>query len=112
VEAQLQITRFVPYMSQVNKNRSGGKPHLYRFYICGFNFAIVAGLFVGFIGWLLGRWRGMLASFRGFTPGIALYAALAGASAGWYGRRSWAGWVCSRCRAARCCAPIRMAGSS
>jgi competence protein ComEC len=46
--------------------------------ISGFNFAIVAGLFVGFFGWLLGRWRGMLAAFLG----IALYAALAGASAG------------------------------
>jgi hypothetical protein len=37
---------------------------------------------VGSFGWLLGRWRGMLASFLGFAPGIALYAALAGASAG------------------------------
>jgi competence protein ComEC len=46
--------------------------------ISGFNFAIVAGLFVGFFGWLLGRWRGMLAAFLG----IALYAVLAGASAG------------------------------
>jgi competence protein ComEC len=46
--------------------------------ISGFNFAIVAGLFVGFFGWLLGRWRGMLAAFLG----IALYATLAGASAG------------------------------
>jgi competence protein ComEC len=46
--------------------------------ISGFNFAIIAGLFVGFFGWLLGRWRGMLAAFLG----IALYAILAGASAG------------------------------
>ncbi len=46
--------------------------------ISGFNFAIVAGLFVGFFGRLLGRWRGMLAAFLG----IALYAVLAGASAG------------------------------
>lgn len=46
--------------------------------ISGFNFAIIAGLFVSFFGWLLGRWRGMLAAFLG----IALYAVLAGASAG------------------------------
>jgi competence protein ComEC len=46
--------------------------------ISGFNFAIIAGLFVGFFGRLLGRWRGMLAAFLG----IALYAVLAGASAG------------------------------
>jgi predicted membrane metal-binding protein len=53
------------------------------FDICGFNFAIVAGLFVGFFGWLLGRWRGMMAAFWGRMPqGIALYAVLAGASAG------------------------------
>jgi competence protein ComEC len=46
--------------------------------ISGFNFAIVARLFVGFFAWLLGRWRGMLAAILG----IALYAFLAGASAG------------------------------
>jgi len=43
------------------------KPRQYWFYICGFNFAIVAGLFVGFFGWLLGRWRGMLAAFLGIA---------------------------------------------
>jgi competence protein ComEC len=46
--------------------------------ISGFNFAIVAGLFAAFFGRLLGRWRGMMAAFLG----IALYAVLAGASAG------------------------------
>ena len=46
--------------------------------ISGFNFAIVAGLFSTFFGRLLGRWRGMLATFLG----IALYAVLAGAEAG------------------------------
>jgi competence protein ComEC len=45
--------------------------------ISGFNFAVVAGLFVLIFGRLLGRWRGMLAAWLG----IALYAALAGASA-------------------------------
>ena len=42
------------------------------------SFTIGTALFVGLFGWLLGRWRGMLAAFLG----IALYAALAGASAG------------------------------
>ena len=46
--------------------------------ISGFNFAIVASLFASFFGWLLGRWRGMLAAFTG----IAVYALLAGAGAG------------------------------
>jgi competence protein ComEC len=46
--------------------------------ISGFNFAIVAALFVALFGRLLGRWRGMVAAFLG----IALYAALAGATAG------------------------------
>jgi hypothetical protein len=41
------------------------KPPRLRFYFCGFNFAIVAGLFVGFFGWLLGRWRGMPAIMGG-----------------------------------------------
>jgi competence protein ComEC len=45
--------------------------------ISGFNFAVVTGLFVLVFGRLLGRWRGMLAAW----VGIALYAALAGASA-------------------------------
>jgi competence protein ComEC len=45
--------------------------------ISGFNFAVVASLFVLIFGRLLGRWRGMLAAWLG----IALYAALAGASA-------------------------------
>jgi competence protein ComEC len=45
--------------------------------ISGFNFAIVAGLFSVFFGRLLGRWRGMLATFLG----IAFYAILAGAEA-------------------------------
>ena len=45
--------------------------------ISGFNFAVVAALFVLVFGQLLGRWRGMLAAWMG----IALYAALAGASA-------------------------------
>ena len=45
--------------------------------ISGFNFAVVASLFVLVFGRLLGRWRGMLAAWLG----IALYAALAGASA-------------------------------
>jgi competence protein ComEC len=45
--------------------------------ISGFNIAIVSGLFVLLFGRLLGRWRGMLAAWLG----IALYAALAGASA-------------------------------
>ena len=39
-----------------------GKPHPGWFYIYGFNFAIVAGLFVVFCGWLLGCWRGIPAS--------------------------------------------------
>lgn len=46
--------------------------------ISGFNFAIIAGLFAAFFSRLLGRWRGMMAAFLG----IALYAVLAGASAG------------------------------
>jgi len=45
--------------------------------ISGFNITIVAGLFVWFFGRLFGRWRGMLAAW----VGIAIYAALAGASA-------------------------------
>ena len=45
--------------------------------ISGFNFAVVAGLFVLVFGRLLGRWRGMLAAW----VGIFVYAALAGASA-------------------------------
>ena len=45
--------------------------------ISGFNFTVVAGLFVLIFGRLLGKWRGMLAAW----VGIALYAALAGASA-------------------------------
>jgi hypothetical protein len=59
-------------------SRSVEKPPRLWFYFCGFSFAIFAGLFVGFFGWLLGRWRGMLAAFLG----IALYAVLAGASGG------------------------------
>jgi hypothetical protein len=47
---------------------SNEKPHQYWFYFYGFNFAIFAGLFVGFFGWLLGRWRGMLAAFRAKLP--------------------------------------------
>ena len=45
--------------------------------ISGFNFAVVAGLFVLVFGRLFGKWRGMLAAW----VGIAIYAALAGASA-------------------------------
>ena len=45
--------------------------------ISGFNFAVVAGLFVLVFGRLLGRWRGMLAAW----VGIIVYAALVGASA-------------------------------
>lgn len=46
--------------------------------ISGFNFAIISGLLVILFGRLLGPWRGMLAAWAG----IALYAVLAGASAG------------------------------
>jgi hypothetical protein len=40
-------------------------------------------LFVDFFGWLLGRWRGMLAAFLE----IALYAALAGRVPRWCKQR-------------------------
>jgi competence protein ComEC len=53
--------------------------------ISGFNFAIVAGLFVGFFGWLLGRWRGILAAFLV----IALFAFLAGLARAWCRRRKY-----------------------
>ena len=46
--------------------------------ISGFNFAIVAGLCVTFLGRLLGRWRGMLVAFIAMT----VYAIVAGAGAG------------------------------
>lgn len=42
------------------------------FDIYGFNFAIVGGLFVGFFGGLLGRWRSMLAAIMG---GLGVFAA-------------------------------------
>lgn len=46
--------------------------------ISGFNFAIIAALFVRLFGRLFGRWRGMLAALLG----MAFYAVLAGAGAG------------------------------
>jgi competence protein ComEC len=56
--------------------RTTGTSHIIA--ISGFNFAIIAGLFVIIFGRLLGRWRSLPAAWIG----IALYAVLAGASAG------------------------------
>ena len=51
------------------------KPHPYWFYICGFNIAILAGLFTMLFSRLLGRWRGAAVA----VLGIAFYTLLVGA---------------------------------
>ncbi len=71
----LGIESGIPEQVQADFNATGTS-HIIA--ISGFNFAIVAGLFSVFFGRLLGRWRGMLATFLG----IAFYAVLAGAAAG------------------------------
>ncbi len=57
---------------------SVGKPRKYWFYIRGFNFGIISGLFVVVFGKLFGRWKSLPLALLG----IAGYAVLAGASGG------------------------------
>jgi hypothetical protein len=61
------------YICFTKTSHSVEKPHLGWFYFCGFNFAIIAGLFVLAFGRLLGRWRSLPAAWLG----IGAYAVLA-----------------------------------
>jgi len=64
------------------------KPHPYWFDICGFNIAILAGLFTLFFSRLLGRWRGAAVA----ALGIAFYTVLVGAGASVV-RAALMGWL-------------------
>jgi hypothetical protein len=59
--------------SPIKKTHLTSKPHLFWFYICGFNITILAGLFSSFFGRLLGRRRRVLGRKR-----LGLAAALSG----------------------------------